>query len=120
MVDSDSDIYAFPGDGDPEAYVFDVVLRDLDNQAAKLTAALNLPLDQQERVKSVVRETGLTNHDRHIIFRQIGEKLDLTAELVVSNAFIGLWAQLCPDDIKSLLEPVRHLVPLRAPSGTAT
>lgn len=120
LVDPDFDIYAFPGDGDPEAYVFDVVQGDLDNQAAKLTAALNLPLDQQERVKSVVRETGLTNHDRHVIFRQIGEKLDLTAELVVSNAFIGLWAQLCPDDIKDLLEPVSHLVPLRAPSGTAT
>ncbi|MDX1881642.1 AAA family ATPase [Mycolicibacterium sp. 141076] len=108
-------IYVLPGGDDPEVHVYDVVLGDLDNQAAKLTAALNLPMDQQNRVKEVVRETGLTNHDRHIIFRQIGEKLDLTAELVVANAFLGLWAQLRPDEITALLSPIQERLPMKAP-----
>lgn len=111
--DPESLIFVLPGDGDPEAHIYDVVLNDLDNQAAKLTAALNLPMDQQERVKAVVRQTGLTNHDRHIIFRQIGEKLDLTAELVVANAFIGLWAQLRSNEIEVLLSPIRDSLPLK-------
>lgn len=112
-VDADSRIFALPGASDPEAHIFDVVVGDLDNQAAKLTAALNLPLDQQERVKTVVRDTGITNHDRHVIYRQIGEKLDLTAELVVANAFIGLWAQLRGPEIETLFDPLRDLLPLK-------
>lgn len=71
-------------------------------------------MDQQERVKAVVREAGLTNHDRHIIFRQIGEKLDLTAELVVASAFIGLRAQLRSDEIGALFSPTQDLLPLKA------
>lgn len=118
-VDASARIYALPGAGDPEAHIFDVVLSDLDGQAAKSTAALNLPLDQQERVKSVVREIGLTNRDRHIVFRQIGESLDLTAELVVANAFIGLWAQLRPQEIRDLLDPLRELLPLKIARGAA-
>ena len=106
-------IHLLPGGDDPEVHVFDVVLGDLDNQAAKLTAALNLPMDQQERVKKVVRETGLTNLDRHIIFRQIGEKLDLTAELVVANAFIGLWAQLRSAEITAMLSPIQDRLPMK-------
>ena len=110
-VDADALIFVLPGDSDPEAHIFDVVLGDLDNQAAKLTAALNLPMDQQERVKQVVRETGLTNLDRHVIYRQIGEKLDLTAELVVANAFIALWAQLRPGEIEEFLAPIETQLP---------
>lgn len=71
-------------------------------------------MDQQDRVKQVVRETGLTNLDRHIIYRQIGEKLDLTAELVVANAFIGLWAQLRPNEIESFLAPIANHLPAKS------
>jgi len=112
-IDPASLIFALPGDDDPEAHIYDAVMGDLDNLAAKLTAALNLPIDQQGRVKAVVAETGLTNHDRHIIFRQIGEKLDLTAELVVANAFIGLWAQLRSNEVEALLSPIRAMLPMK-------
>ncbi|GIG26451.1 hypothetical protein Cde04nite_26950 [Cellulomonas denverensis] len=112
-IDPASLIFALPGDDDPEAHIYDTVMGDLDNLAAKLTAALNLPIDQQGRVKAVVAETGLTNHDRHTIFRQIGEKLDLTAELVVANAFIGLWAQLRSNEVEALLSPIRAMLPMK-------
>jgi hypothetical protein len=70
-------------------------------------------LDQQGRVKAVVLETGSTNHDRHIIFREIGERLDLPAELVVANAFVGLWAPLRSDEIRALFSPIQELLPLK-------
>lgn len=78
----------------------------------RLSARQLAELDQQEHVKAVVRETGSTNHDRHIIFREIGERLDLTAELVVANAFIGLWAQLRSDEIRALFSPIQDLLRL--------
>ena len=113
-VDPQAGIYAFPGTGDPEAHIFDAVVTELDGVAAKLTAALNLPTSEQERVKKVVRERALTNHDRHIIFRQIGDDLDLTAELVVANAFIGLWAQLREVEVRALLDPIQSQLPMKA------
>jgi hypothetical protein len=79
----------------------------------RLSARQLAELDQQERVKAVARETGSTKHDRHIIFREIGERLDLTAELVVANAFIGLWAQLRSDEIRALFSPIQDLLPLK-------
>jgi AAA domain, putative AbiEii toxin, Type IV TA system len=112
-ADPGTHVYAFPGTGDPEAHVFDAVVSDLDSVAAKLTAALNLPTSEQERVKKVVRERAITNLDRHIIFRQIGDDLDLTAELVVANAFIGLWAQLREDEVRDLLDPIQDQLPMK-------
>lgn len=112
-ADPDAHIYAFPGTGDPEAHIFEAVLGELDSVAAKLTAALNLPTSEQERVKKVVRDRAITNLDRHIIFRQIGDDLDLTAELVVANAFIGLWAQLRVGEVGDLLNPIRDQLPMK-------
>lgn len=113
LVDPAAMIFAFPGTGDPEAHVFDVVLADLDAIAAKLTAALNLPVSGQERVKTVIRERGLTNHDRHIIYSQIGEDLDLTAELTVQNAFLAQWAQLRPAEVEALFAPFAARLPMK-------
>ncbi|QOC24658.1 AAA family ATPase [Microbacterium hominis] len=113
LVDSAAQIYALPGVTDPEAYVFDVVLADLDSVALKLTAALNLPVSDQDRVKRVVRERALTNHDRHVIYQQIGEDLDLTAELTVQNAFLGQWAQLRPAEVDALFAPFEAHLPMR-------
>jgi ABC-type branched-subunit amino acid transport system ATPase component len=112
--DSDAGVFVFPGSGDPEAHIFEAVLSEMDTVAAKLTAALNLPTSEQERVKKVVNDRALTNLDRHIIFRQIGDDLDLTAELVVANAFIGLWAQIRGGEIRDLLDPIRDQLPMKA------
>jgi predicted ATPase len=100
-------IFVFPGDDDPEAHVFDVVHRELDTLAARLTVGLNLPVSEQTRVKDIVNERALTNGDRHIIFAQIGEDLDFTSELVVQNAFLALWAQVRPQEVLDLVSPFR-------------
>jgi TolB-like protein len=48
-----------------------------------------------------------------IIFRQIGDDLDLTAELVVANAFIGLWAQVREDEVRDILDPIQDQLPMK-------
>lgn len=116
LADSDRAVFVLPGTSDPEIHVFDAVLSELDSVAAKLTAALNLPVVDQERVKGVVRSRGNTNHDRHVIFEQIGEDLDLTAELTVQNAFIALWAQLHREEVDALFSPFAGRLPMKADS----
>jgi ABC-type phosphate transport system ATPase subunit len=106
-------IYTLPGHGDPEAHVFDVVHDRLDHVAAKLAVSLQLPASAQERVKQVVRDRALTNRDRHTVFEQIGEDLDFTAGLIVSTAFLAIWAQERPSEVTALVSNFSDLAPTR-------
>ncbi|MFD6911395.1 ATP-dependent endonuclease [Streptomyces virginiae] len=106
-------IFTLPGDGDPEAHVFDAVLERLEHVAARLTVSMQLPTSAQERVKQVVHDRALTNRDRHVIFEQIGEDLDFTAAMVVSNAFLAIWAQERPDEVAALVQNFEDLIPKR-------
>jgi hypothetical protein len=112
-ADVDRRIFALPGQGDPEAHVFDVVYDRLDGVASRLTVSMQLPNSSQERVKQVVRTRALTNRDRHVVFEQIGEDLDFTAGMVVASAFLAIWAQERPEEIDALVTNFKELVPLR-------
>ncbi|MCG8915543.1 AAA family ATPase [Actinokineospora sp. PR83] len=111
-VDAGKREFVFPGESDPEAHVFDLVLQHLDDLAARLTVSLQMPVGAQERVKKVVRDRALTNRDRHLIFEQIGEDLDFTAGMIVSNAFLAMWAQKFPNEVKDLIANFINLAPL--------
>lgn len=114
LQDDESGIFLLPGDTDPEAHVYDTVLKNIDKEVAKLTAALTLPLTDQERVKKVVREIALTNHDCHVIFRQVGEELDLLSETTVMDAFLSIWAQLNRGEIDDLFAPISSQIPMKS------
>lgn len=85
----------------------------LDHVAARLAVSLQLPASAQERVKQVVRDRALTNRDRHTVFEQIGEDLDFTAGLIVSNAFLAIWAQERPDEVTALVSNFSDLAPTK-------
>jgi hypothetical protein len=74
---------------------------------------MQLPTSSQERVKQVVRDRALTNRDRHTVFEQIGEDLDFTAGLVVASAFLAIWAQERPEEVKALISNFNNLAPTR-------
>ena len=95
----------------PEAHIFDRVLDRIDKVIARLAVSMQPPPDMQERVRKIVRDRALTNRDRHVIFQQVGEDLDFTAELIVANAFFAIWAQEYPDEVRALIEPFADLVP---------
>jgi AAA domain, putative AbiEii toxin, Type IV TA system len=113
LVDFDRRVYALPGDRSPEAYVFDKVLERLDTAAARLTVSMQLPSSQQERVKVVINERARTNRDRHVIYQQIGDDLDFTAGLIVASAFLAVWAQEYPGEVKELVGQFLDLAPKR-------
>ena len=113
LTDPDNRVFSLPGTTSPEAHVFDAVVQKLDRVAARLALSIQFPTDAQERVKRVVREKALTNRDRHVIFEQIGEELDFTAGMIVSNAFLAIWAQEYPDEVNQLVENFKELAPLK-------
>lgn len=112
-ADPESREFVLPGNGSPEAHVFDVILSRLDHVAARLTVSMQLPTSAQERVKQVVRDRALTNRDRHVVFEQIGEDLDFTAGMVVASAFLAVWAQECPHEVDALVSSFADLAPRR-------
>lgn len=112
-VNPDRRVYALPGSGSPEAHVFDTVLHRIDYLAARLTVSMQLPTAAQERVKQVVADRALTNRDRHVIFEQIGEDLDFTAGAIVASAFTALWAQEKPEEVRTLVDAFKDVLPLR-------
>jgi predicted ATPase len=113
VVDPEKKVFALPGDSAPEAYVFDRISAKIDELAAKLTVSMQLPSSMQQRVKEVVRERGLTNRERHVIYSQIGDDLDFTAEYIVQTAFLAVWAQTYPAEVQALVSQFSHLVPKR-------
>jgi predicted ATPase len=112
-VDPTRRVYALPGDTAPDAYIFARVLERLDILAAKLTVSMQLPASQQDRVRKVVRERAVTNRDRHVIWEQVGESLDFTSGYTVKTAFLAVWAQEYPDEVRTLVDSFQDLVPKR-------
>jgi hypothetical protein len=112
-VNPEAKVYSLPGDQAPEAHVFQKVLEVLDQEAARLAVSMQLPTDAQDRVKKVVRDLSLTNRDIHLIYSQIGEALDFTAEETVQTAFLSIWAQSFPEEVEELLSGFRDELPYR-------
>lgn len=97
-------VFTLPGGMSPEAYVFDFVHSQLNQNAARLAIALGLPYTDQTRVREVVEQRAVTNQDRHIIFSQIGEDLGYLAETYVQQAFLNEWANYSGDPARLVSE----------------
>jgi hypothetical protein len=45
------------------------------------------------------------------VFEQVGEDLDFTAGMIVASAFLAVWAQERPDEVKALISNLGDLAP---------
>jgi hypothetical protein len=70
----------------------------------KLAVALHLQPEQEERVKTVVKEVNQANRDPHLLFSQAGQKAGLIPVAIVSSAFIGLWMQGNPREAQRIAD----------------
>lgn len=107
---AEKSVYRLPGES-PETYIFHKVLDRIDECAAKLAVGMQLPLDSQGQVVQVTRSIANTNRDPHVIFSQVGERLGLISEHVVQGAFLAMWAQIYPEEIAQILDPIAAVLP---------
>jgi energy-coupling factor transporter ATP-binding protein EcfA2 len=110
-ADAAAGVFVLPGTGAPEAHVFARVHDKIDELANRLAVSLHLQSSDQDRVKQVVKERALTAYDPHVVFRQIGDDLDFLAEQTVVGAFLAVWAQEYPDEIRTAVEPFADRLP---------
>ena len=78
-----------------------------------LAVSMQLPSSAHQRVKEVGQSRGITNRERHLIYAQIGDDLDFTAEYIVQSAFLAMWAQEYPDEVRALVDQFLNLAPKR-------
>jgi len=107
---AEKSVYRLPGES-PETYIYHKVLDQIDECAAKLAAGMQLPLEIQEKVTQTIRSIANTNRDPHVIFSQVGERLGLISEHVVQGAFLAMWAQIYPEEVAQILDPVKDMLP---------
>ena len=104
--DNDKKIFRLPGTN-PELTVFNSILENLEQNIALLTVACHRPINKQGEVAEIIEEISRTNRDPHLIFSQIGVKMNFIAESVVVGAFLSLWVQInsnYADEITKLIK----------------
>lgn len=103
-------VYRLPGEM-PERYIFDSVNDNIDVLCGVLTVRLLQPFERQASVKTTVREVSYTNHDPHLLFSQIGEKLGFLSEETVRGAFLSIWAEQHQADAIAILHTITEHLP---------
>jgi predicted ATPase len=115
--ESDTDrIFRLPGSV-PESTVFNAVLKNLDQNVALLTVALQRPLSKQEEVAKAVRDISHTNRDSHLLFSQVGAKIGFIPEATVRGAFLSIWLQENPEDAKRIAAAIEDALRLPPKNG---
>jgi predicted ATPase len=104
-------VFRFPGES-PESYVFDKVMERWDSVGGRLSVALLQKFENSDEVRRICREVRMSNRDPHLLFSQIGERLGLLPEFTAASAFANIWAQSYGDDVGSILEGIRSMLPM--------
>lgn len=118
VIDGDSEqidekelrIYRLYGKA-PEMYIFNSILDKIDDVLARLTIRLCQIIENQQSVKSILKEIEISNVDHHLIFAQLGEKLGFISEEVVMEAFLSTWCECYSNELNDFLNSVNDYLP---------
>ena len=59
----------------------------------------------------IMKRLHSTNHDHHLLYNQIGEKVGFINENIIRGAFLSTWCEQYPDEVKCFLDQVRDILP---------
>lgn len=109
-------VFRLPGDA-PEATIFNSVLKNIENNIALLTVACQRPPDKQNSVLEAIKNVSHTNRDPHLLFNQVGIKLNFTSEEIIRGAFLNIWIQENPEAAQKIIEPIKSALELPPKKG---
>lgn len=115
---SEGKVFRLPG-GAPESYVFDAVLDRWSEYGGILTAALLQRFEATEQVRRICEDVRCSNMDLHLIYAQVGKRLGLIPGETVARAFVNIYSQSHPDDVRLLMAGFVDLVPFEKASENA-
>lgn len=108
----EDNVYRLPGEM-PESYIYLKIKENIDSLSGELAVSLHKPYEIQDKVKRVINETWITNRDKHLLFSQVGKSLGYISEEVVKSAFLSLWARKNPQEVVTILAPIKKMLLLK-------
>jgi len=102
-------VFRLPGAA-PESFVFDSVLEAWDTIGGKLSVAILERFENSGKVLETCKDVRRQNIDSHLLFSQVGERLGLVPEAIVSAAFANIWSQVYANDVGNLVSAIRKIV----------
>lgn len=110
--DSSKDrVFRLPGEC-PESYIYDKVIDALDEYSGILAVSLHRKYEDSEKIVEVIKNIRLTNMDDHLLYSQVGKRLGLIPENIVRSAFLNVWTQAYPEEVKAILLPILDILPV--------
>lgn len=83
-------VYRLPGE-DPESYIFDSILDNIENTKGLLSVSLTQSYPKQETISQLLSKIRRTCLDPHNLFSQVGVELGFLSESVAKNSFCYVW-----------------------------
>jgi predicted ATPase len=94
----------------PELSIFESIRDRLATDIAILTVSCQRPPESQPLVQGAIEEVARTNRDPHLLFTQLGVKINFVPEAIVRGAFLALWVRNNPEFCNALAERVSALL----------
>lgn len=63
-------------------------------------------------VKEVVLDISRTNRNHHLVFGQIGEKIEFIDENVIENAFLSTWSEIYVEEAQNMIKSIEQYLPV--------
>lgn len=103
-------VYRLPGEA-PELCVFDQIIDKLDDCSGILAVRFMRSFQEADVIKQIIQDVNNTNHDHHLIFNQIGERVGFINENIIRGAFLSTWCEQYPQEVKDFLDKIRNVLP---------
>jgi hypothetical protein len=107
LENAENGVFRLPGES-PEAFIFDKCMEKWPEIGGKLSVAMLQKFEDNERIRDICASVRTTNHDPHLLYSQVGEKLGLVPEQTVAQAFCTLWAQSNIEVVKTFLTMLKR------------
>lgn len=107
--DSSELIFRLPGEM-PESYIYLKVKEKMDLCDGELAVSLHQRFEDGKRVSQVIGAVWNTNHDRHLLYSQVGEQVGYVSEETVKSAFLSVWAKHYPEEVESIANNLKNAI----------
>ena len=74
-------------------------------------AAAEWGIRQAELIKKIIQDVNNTNHDHHLLFNQIGEKVGFINESIIRGAFLSTWCEQYTEEVQCFIDKIQDILP---------
>ncbi len=106
----EENIFRLPGEA-PELWVFNQIVDKLEECSGILAVRFMRKFSEAELIKKIIQDVNNTNHDHHLLFNQIGEKVGFINESIIRGAFLSTWCEQYTEEVQCFIDKIQDILP---------